>query len=333
MTQLVLEFIGQSLIIIVAGTFLVRFSDTLGEALGMGRSLAGMFLLATATSLPELLVGCHAARIGAVDLAVGDLLGSSLCNLLILAVLDLATKTRGRMLSFTASAHALSAITSMLLTALVLTFLLLPSEYDVSFGRVGLGSIVIAVGYLFCVRLVYYDQQVARQVANVEEAIAARTPLTKSALGYLSTTGVIFYIAPKLAETSDLLATRSGLGGTFFGTVFVALITSLPEAVTSVSALRMGAVDMAIGNIFGSNAFNMVMFIGLDLSYGDSILAAASAVHSVTAVAVILVTCVATLGMLYRAEKRYWICEPDAVLIILLVLGSLGLIYLLGAPA
>lgn len=333
MWQLSLEFVGHSSLIVVAGVFLVRYSDRLGDRLGLGRSLAGMLLLATATSLPELLIGCHAARIGAVDLAVGDLMGSSLCNLLILAVLDLATKTRGTMFSVTAATHAMAAVTSMLLTAIVLLFLLLDTKIGV--GRLGVGSIAIGVGYLFCVRLVYYDQQHALRLAapELESSREELPPLGSSLAGYLATTALIFYIAPKLAETSDQLAQLSGLGGTFFGTFFVALITSLPEAVTSLAALRIGAVDLAMGNIFGSNAFNMVMFIGLDLSYGRPILLAAADVHAVTATALILVTCVALLGMLYRVEKRLWILEPDAVLVILLIVGALGLVYYLGVPS
>jgi len=325
MSTLILEFVIESAIIVIAGTFLVRYSDVLGERLGMGRSLAGLLLLAIATSLPELLVGCHAAHLGAADLAVGDLLGSSLFNLLILAVLDLATRTRGRMLNRTVSAHALSAITSILLTAIVLLFVLLDLEW--SFAGVGAGSYSLAVAYLFSVRLVFFDQQFARQQETQEhEELVLKVPFVRSLVGYLMTTAVIFVAAPRLAETSDQLAVETGLGGTIIGTILVALVTSLPEATTTFSALRLGMTDMAIGNILGSNTFNMVIVIGLDITYGQPILSAVSGVHAVTAAAVILVTCVATMGMLYRVEKRVWLIEPDAILMILLILGAFGLV-------
>ena len=106
----------------------------------------------------------------------------------------------------------------------------------------------------------------------------------------------------------------------------MALVTSLPEATTTFSALRLGMTDMAIGNILGSNTFNMVILIGLDLSFGSPILSSISSTHAVTAAAVILVTCVATQGMLYRVERRVWLIEPDAILVILLVLGALALV-------
>ncbi len=329
LSELILAFLLQSVAIVVAGSLLVRYADALGDYLGLGRSLVGLLLLAIATSLPELLVGCHAANMGAVDLAVGDLLGSSLFNLMILAILDLATTTRGRMLSRTASAHALSAVASIVLTVLVLLFLVL--KLEISFGRIGIGSLAIGMAYLFCVRLIYVDQQFAEaQQQAAKTANASSISRLQAIIGYICSTGVIVYVAPKMAATSIELAEVTGLGGTFFGTMFVALISSMPEGVTTLSAIRIGASDMAIGNILGSNTFNMVMFIGLDLAYGSPLFAAAGPVHTVTAASVILVTSVAILGLLYRAEKKWWVFEPDAVLVIMLVVGALALVYRLG---
>jgi cation:H+ antiporter len=84
---------------------------------------------------------------------------------------------------------------------------------------------------------------------------------------------------------------------------------------------------MAVGNVFGSNAFNMVIPAVGDLASGQPILALASDAHLITATAVILVTSVAILGLLYRAEKRYWFVEPDAALMVVLIFGALALIY------
>ena len=102
-----IQFLICAAVIIVAGTFLSKYADAIAELTGLGRLLIGSVLLAGATSLPELTVDISAVRLGAVDLAVGDLLGSSLMNLLILAVVDLSYYSRGRMLSKQAAAHAL----------------------------------------------------------------------------------------------------------------------------------------------------------------------------------------------------------------------------------
>lgn len=119
MTELVLEFLGLSLVVAAAGTVLALAADRIAEITQLGRLLIGSLLLAAATSLPELSVDVSAVRRGLADLAVGDLLGSSLMNLLILAVLDLAVRSRGGMLSRQAASHALSGTLSIGLTAIV----------------------------------------------------------------------------------------------------------------------------------------------------------------------------------------------------------------------
>ena len=90
----VLAFIGAGAVVILAGTALARYGDAIAEATGLGRLWIGSVLLAGATSLPELTTGISAVRLGAVDLAVGDLFGSSLANMLILAVIDLLPPQR-----------------------------------------------------------------------------------------------------------------------------------------------------------------------------------------------------------------------------------------------
>ena len=129
---------------------------------------------------------------------------------------------------------------------------------------------------------------------------------------------------------ADELADVSQLGGTFVGTVFVALVTSLPEISTTLAAVRMKAYDLAVGNILGSNAFNMATLFGVDLFYSGPLLSSVSDTHAVTAAAVIIVTAVLIMGLLYRAEKRYWIIEPDAGLVFLLVVAAFAVVYWFG---
>jgi cation:H+ antiporter len=333
MLILVLEFLALAAVIIVSGTLLARYADALGDLSGMGGSLAGLVLLAGATSLPELAVDCSAAAIGAPDLAVGDLMGSSLFNLLILACIDLAFRSRERMLSKLAAAHALSATMSMVLTGIAALGILLQPGWELA----GMGPIplLILVCYLFGLRLVYFDQQYAMQeMGHASEATAAAPKgmsLRRALLGYLITTVVILATGPFLAFTADELAERTALGGTFVGTTLVALSTSLPEVATTIAAVRMGAVDLAVGNVFGSNSFNMTILFGVDLVYrnpqGSALLSSVSTTHAITGLCTIIITGVATTGLLYRAEKRFWLIEPDALLIVLLVLGALGLAY------
>jgi cation:H+ antiporter len=330
MAILLLEFFAAAATIVVAGTFLTRFGDAIGERTGMGRTLAGLVLLATATSLPELAVDCNLARLGQPDLALGDLLGSSLINLLILAALDLFHRGPNRMLSKMAAAHALSAVMSIAMTALCLIFLL--TRFQFTLAGIGPGPIALAIAYVMGLRLVYFDQQYAlSQEPSPAEVLEQRHELPRlkrAIIGYVAATSVILVAAPFLAAAAEGLAEATGLGGTFVGTTLVAFSTSMPELVTSLAAVRMGAYDLAVGNIFGSNTFNMVILLPVDACFNGSLLAAASTTHAITATCAMLVTTVAVLGLLYRPEKRYWLIEPDALLVIALVLGSLGLVFL-----
>lgn len=331
MTLLLLQFLGAASVIVVAGTFLTRYADAIGEQTGMGRTLAGLVLLAAATSLPELAVDCNLAHKGQADLALGDLLGSSLFNLLILAVLDIAHRGPDRMLSRIAAAHALSAAMSIVMTSTCLLFLL--ARFDVTFAGIGPGPILLGITYVLGLRLVYFDQQyAAAQLPQPEPSstkVSASHSLNRAAIGYAGTTMVILLAAPLLASAAEGLAVETGLGGTFIGTTLVALSTSLPEFITTLTAVRTGAFDLAVGNILGSNTFNMVILLPVDGFFDGSILSAAATAHTATATSTILVTSIAVLGLLYRPEKRYWIIEPDALLVIILVVASLALVYYL----
>lgn len=324
MLALSVQFVVLAAIVVAAAILLTRCADKLADLTGLGRTLVGLVLLAAATSLPEFTVAWNSVRIGAIDLTIGNVLGASLTNLLILSVMDLVSRQRGQMLSKMAAAHALSATVSILLTTIVLLSLIIEVPWTI--WRLGPGSAAALAAYLFTLRLVYFDQQFAMQSASPEAPPPAQKwwpPVAGFAAGAL----VILVAGPRLAEIADQLADLTGLGRTFFGTVFVALITSLPETITTFEALRMGARDLAIGNVFGSNSFNMIIPAVGDLASEQSILSLASTTHAITAAATILITAVALLGLLYRAEKRYWFIEPDAALMAVLILGAFALVY------
>ena len=330
MLATLLQFVLAAGAIVVAGTFLSRFADDLAELTGLGRMLVGSILLAGTTSLPELTVDISAIRLGAANLAVGDLLGSSLMNLLILALLDLSSHSRGKMLSPQSAAHALSGGVSGVLTLLVALGLLVnPTWKRVTLGGVSAVLWLVVLAYGLGARLVYLDQRISLRTAQ-EEGLATRSSsrtLRSAALGFSICAAVILVAGPWLADAADRLAEMSGLGGTFVGTTLVALCTSLPELVSSLAALKLGAHDLAIGNIFGSNAFNMVLLVPLDLAQPGALLAEVSPTHALTCVTAVLATQVALLGQLFRVEPRRPLIEPDAWLVIALVLGGLGLVY------
>jgi cation:H+ antiporter len=186
------------------------------------------------------------------------------------------------------------------------------------------------LAYVLGVRLVYLDQRIALRTAaehGAEAEARASMPLGRAVAGFAVCAAAILLAGPFLAHAADQLATQSDLGGTFVGTTLVAFSTSLPELVSSFAAVRMGAHDLAIGNIFGSNAFNLILLAPLDLVHPGSLLASVSASHAITCIAAVLATQVVVLVQLYQAETRSRLIEPDAGLVILIVLGALVLVY------
>lgn len=352
MVTLVATFFGLAAVVATAGTILARAADRIAAVTGLGRLLVGSILLAGATSLPELSVDVAAVRGGMADLAAGDLLGSSLMNLLVLAGVDLAQRSGRRMLSREAASHALSATLSIALTGLAVLAVLTAGRLP-GFTPLGISgwSWAILAAWLLGARMMFIDQRISVRAAaaaeaeareraavgfdgfekgHAAEAAGGRPPLRaalRPGLLFAAAAIVLLVAGPRLAATADRLAAATGLGRTFVGTTLVAVTTSLPELVASIAAVRLGAFDLAIGNTFGSNAFNMVLFVPLDACHEGSLFAAVSPAHAVTAVAVIVATAVAVLGQLYHEERRIPVFEPDAVLVLLVVLGALLMIY------
>ena len=330
MTAAVVQFLVCAAVIVIAGSFLARYADAIAELTGLGRLLVGSVLLAGATSLPELTVDISAVRSGMANLAVGDLMGSSLFNLAILAILDLSHRQRGRLFSRAASAHALSATVSLALTAVAgLSILVGQRMGTFAIMNIGAGSVGIFVLYIFSVRMIFFDQRISAQQAGLSghAAPAPRITLRRAAVGFAVAATAILITGPYVAEAAGEIADKTGLGTTFVGTTLVAFSTSLPELAATMAAVRIGAFDLAAGNIFGSNAFNMVLLVPLDLVSPEPLMADVSVNHVVTCLAVILATSVTVMGQLYHVERRKWFIEPDAAVVLMLIVGALALLY------
>lgn len=334
MIALISQFVLSAGVIVLAGTLLAKAADAIAEATGLGRLLVGSVLLAGATSLPEIAVDVSAIRAGMPDLAVGDLLGSSLANLLILAFADLVHRNSRKIFSRASAAHALSGTMSIHLTAIATLMIYLgPHLSGFEIGAIGPGPIIIAVAYVLGLRLIYQDQRVfAAEVSNAEPAKSKDRGALARAIMQFGLCGIAILIAsPYLADAAGGIAEVTGLGKTFVGTTLVAFCTSLPEVVSTIAAVRMGAFDLAVGNIFGSNSFNMLILLPLDLVHEGPLLASVSRSHVLTGLAVILATSVAIMGQLYQVEKRKKFIEPDAFTIIAIVFVSLLILYHVGS--
>ncbi len=187
--------------------------------------------------------------------------------------------------------QALAATLSIVLTAIIGAGIV--ANLDVAFLRAGLFNWLAFLFYLGGVWLLFQQPpEEGIEQRGTKQRLAASIP------GYLGCTVVIILAGPYFSTSADGLARISGLGHSFIGTTLVALATSLPELVATVAAFRMDRPELAIGNIFGSNMFNMAMFLPLDWYYKGNLLHAAADVNAVTALGVIFCTGVAVAALL-----------------------------------
>ena len=291
----------------VAGWRLSRYGDILAEKTGLSASWIGLILLATATSLPELVTGISAVTVAnATDIAVGNVLGATVFNLAFLVMLDFLYRKES-LYSRAAQGHILSAALGALLIAFAGFGLLLDQAgFSPTLGHVGFYTPLLALIYLLAMRVVYQYEK--RTLAEFAEAAAARYPeitMRQAWMGYGLAAAAIVAAGSWLPFVAKDLAGFMGWEQSFVGTVLVAAITTAPEAMVTLSALRIGAVDMAIANLLGSNLFNIVILAVNDLFYAPGpLFAAVSPSHIMTALTAVMMSALVIVGLIYRPQGR-----------------------------
>lgn len=327
MSSALLVFAASGLLLVLTGTVLTRSADTIAERLGLGRLWIGSVLLASATSLPELATDVSAVRLGTPDLGAGDLFGSSMANMLILAIIGLMPPV-GRVFRDATPQHAMGACLAMSLNAAAGVFVVVRPVYPG--WLIGPEPVLLAVAYLVGMRVVYrYGARGAAPAAAPTATSAPAVPGLRRALVRfgLAALGVLLF-APAFAWSAKQIAELSGLGATFVGTWLVGFSTSLPEVVTSVAAVRMGAVDLAIGNLFGSNALNMAIFLPMDLAApGGALFGGLDPSHVISALIAIILMAVGLAAIVLRSEGRWAVLEPGSLLMVIIYVTGMWTLY------
>jgi len=317
-------------IILFAGTKAVRYGDAIGEKTGVGRIWIGLLLLAAVTSMPELVTGVSAAAlVGSPDLAVGTLFGSCAINLVILALLDILHR-RTPILSEASSEHMMSAGWVILLTAVAAGGILAGQKFSgLGLGWMGLPSIVIFIVYLAALWQIFRfersHQPSSPQASSAQyEAISARTVYLRFTLAAMAVIAAGIW----LSFIGDEIAQVTGWERSFVGSLFLAISSSAPELVVSIAALRLGAIDMAIADILGSNMFNIAIVAPVDIAYRQgSVLSLASNSHLATAATVVAMSLVVIAGIKFRAKRKTFavVSWYSVGLIALYILGAYAL--------
>ena len=331
-----IELIVCAGLIFWAGSLLSKYGDVIAEKTGLGRAWIGAILIAGITSLPELSSGVSAvAWLNAPNLAAGAVLGSCLFNLGLVAMIDLAYQP-GRVLAKAQEVHILSGGLGVLMLGIVAIGVLIGPGWN-SFGTFGVSILSILILVLYGLggsMIAGLEKERAGEVLEKEavEGGYARISVRRAILIFLISGIAVVGLGIWLASIGDRLAVTTGLSRSFIGNLFLALTTSLPEIAASLAAIRLGAIDLAIGNVLGSNLFNITLFFIYDIADGSgNFWASLTNANAFAAVMTIMMTGVVIISLMYRASpKTPYRISWDGIAIAAMYVGSIALLYLLG---
>lgn len=322
-----LLFLASAVVVVVAAYKLAEYGDVISVRTGLGGLLVGSILLAGATSLPELIASFSAFRIGAPELAAGNFFGSNMVNMALLAIIDLLN-VQVPLLRSQAVTQTLTAGLAAMLAVVAVLFIV--ADIDLVVGWVGIESILLIVLYFVGVWAVQREGKLAASGASAPEIVPAEgfPTLRRGLIGFTLAALVLVLVVPQLVNATSDIAAQTGIGESFAGTTLLSLVTSLPELLAAWAAVRIGAVEMAVGNLFGSNVFNMLALAISDFLYLDgSFINAISNDFALVGLLGLLLTMMALLGNISRVERKILFVELDAVLIFVTYLLGMYLLY------
>ena len=327
-----LQFIIGAVIVIVCGVCLARQGEVLAGKTKLGHIWIGALFLAIITSLPELVVGLAATGLeNAPDLAVADVLGSNSFNLFIIAILDLVEGKGALSRRLSPKLKLSGGISLLLLIAVTIAIL---GKFGLGFFNVGIDSFVLAVICFFGFRLIFRQENCGGGQINPPEDAKVSIPgrktvsLAKIYLSFFILGALILVAGLWITRSANKIALVSGMEKSFVGALFLAVITSLPELVTCLAAVRLGLFDMALGTIFGSNIFNIMIIFFSDIAYRKGFLLAFVSKQNIWLACLgAILTAIIMIGIIARPKRSFLGLGLDTLLVAVVYVGGIWLIF------
>lgn len=259
------QFIICAVLILISGYKLSDYAHIISKKGIFSVGLMGVLFLSVITSCPEIFTALGSITIvTAPDLATGDLVGSVIINLIAVAAFAFFYK-KGAVLNGQSKTNVLTAALTILMLGLIIGFISLRAFFDLRLGvfNIGFDSIVLGLIYVMGIAVIYNRETgagKAREKGKTGMWLWIRFSIASA---------VIITCGFWLAAIGKSIADFYGWNEMMIGLVLIAFTTSLPEFVVSLSAVKMGAHEMAVGNILGSNFFNLFIIIILDIFFRE----------------------------------------------------------------
>jgi cation:H+ antiporter len=321
-----------TLVIVAAGSQLARLADELADRTGMGEALFGVLLLAGVTSLPDFAATLSAAVDARPDLAMSNVMGSMAVNLVFLGIADMVYRKAN--LEHAAASPVNLMLAGLLIVLLTLPLLAIVMPWTIIEWNVHPVTFVIVVAYLFGLHLVHRTQakpmwfpRLTRQTVSDNSPKQYYDSLMTTWLGFIALSVLTCMAGWLLMEAAKGIADQTGLSDTLVGGLLTALATSAPELVTTIAAIRYGALTLAVSNIFGTNCFNMLVVAAADAVYPHgSIYHDMAPIQMTWGLVSILMTAILLLGMVRRETYGIGRIGFESVLILAVYVVTIGIV-------
>ncbi len=325
----------------IAGIYLSKATDAIDARFGLGEALGGVVLLAIAGSLPEIAITVAAVTAGNLGIAAGNLIGGIAVQTLVLVLCDRAVKGERPLSYLVGSLVPVSeGVLVIIVTAIMLLGTMLPA--DAAIGRVSpasLGIVIAWVAGIFVLDRLRRDEpwQIVMEGSRAGRrnrrhkhptyvAPMSKTSNTRVIVLFVATSAVILVAGVALEQSGSALADLAGINGVVFGATVLAAATALPEISTGLEAVRLGDNQLAMGDIFGGNAFQLTIFLLADLLAGGPVLPEAGPQNAWLGTLGILMTSIYVGTILVRPKRRFAGFGIDSILVtVIFVIGIAGL--------
>ena len=320
-------FLGASLVVVISAIALAQAGDVIASRTGLGHLWVGSLLIAGATSLPELVTNVTAVRIDNPGLAAGNILGANMLNVSNLAIIAAVFGGREIFRRLSKGQEYL-AIEAFVMTALAATYVVWGSDSNL-FG-VTPAAVSILVIYIIGSRVLYVASKSGGGDTGQEEA--PTKTLRWGWTVFLISALAVSVSASALTISADAIAKETGISASFVGVLAVAIVTTLPELTVGITSIRIGAPEMAVAGLYGSNALNIAILAVADLVYVEgSLFGSLDQSHVIAGGFAVLLMGIGLLQVRLRRTIRYFsLTEPSTILIVAIYLVGLILIYRAG---
>jgi len=326
--------VASAVVIGVAGTKSAAYADRLADRTGLGEAVTGTVILGLLTALPGLAASVIAAMKGYPAMAIANAIGGIAAQTAALAVADIAHLRANLEHAAASVVNMMQTITLILLMVLVVAGI---SGPDVTIGHVHPMTLLlmVAAGFAFWIAFRTRQEPMWRPKSTRETVLDEpapehlRLPLPGLIIGMVIAAGLTAVAGSLVAESAENIVEETAIPEVVVGGLLMALATSLPELVTSIAAVRRGALTLAVSDIVGGNFFDVLFVAAADLAYLDgSLFHAAGVGHREVFLTsfTILLNVVLLIGLIYRQRRGPGNIGFESVLMLLLyVVGFLVL--------